>query len=118
MKPRILLVGYNGANNKGAEAKLLVSINEIRSVLGTDACITIPSLNEKNLRRYVKEGPNLKIEPVRPSLFFVDIRKQVKRNDLIMRASLQGCVSSFCFSFFNNYWNSQKIYNILSKPLT
>ena len=84
MKPRILLVGYNGANNTGAEAKLLVSINEVRSVLGPDACITIPSLNEKNLRRYLQEGPNLKIEPVRPSLFFVDIRKYVKRNDLIL----------------------------------
>ena len=61
MKPRILLVGYNGANNTGAEAKLLVIINEIRSVLGPDACITVPSLNEVNLRRYLQEGPNLKI---------------------------------------------------------
>ena len=34
LKPRILLVGYNGANNTGAEAKLLVIIDEIRSVLG------------------------------------------------------------------------------------
>ncbi|MCL4430153.1 MAG: polysaccharide pyruvyl transferase family protein [Chloroflexi bacterium] len=84
MKPRILLVGYNGANNTGAEAKLLVSINEIRSVVGPDACITIPSLNEANLRRYLQEGPNLKIKPVRPSLFFADIRKFVKQNDLIM----------------------------------
>lgn len=84
MKPRILLVGYNGANNTGAEAKLLVAINEIRSVLGPEACITVPSLNEANLRRYLKEGPNLKIKPVRPSLFFIDIRKFVKQNDLIM----------------------------------
>lgn len=84
MKPRILLVGYNGANNTGAEAKLLVIINEIRSVLGPDACITIPSLNEANLRRYLQEGPNLKIKPVRPSLFFIDIRKFVKQNDLIV----------------------------------
>ncbi len=84
MKPRILLVGYNGANNTGAEAKLLVSINEIRSVVGSDACITVPSLNEANLRRYLQEGPNLKIKPVRPSLFFVDIKKFVKENDLIM----------------------------------
>jgi len=80
----ILLVGYNGANNTGAEAKLLVCINEIRSVLGEDACITVPSLNEANLRRYLQEGPNLKIKPVRPSLFFLDIRKLVKQNDLIM----------------------------------
>jgi polysaccharide pyruvyl transferase WcaK-like protein len=84
MKPRVLLVGYNGANNTGAEAKLLVSINEIRSVLGPDACITVPSLNEANLRRYLTESPTLKIEPIRPSLFFLDIRKLVKENDLIM----------------------------------
>ena len=84
LKPKILLVGYNGANNTGAEAKLLVSINEIRSVLGQDACITIPSLNEANLRRYLQEGPNLRIKPVRPSLFFLDIRQFVKENDLIV----------------------------------
>lgn len=84
MKPKILLAGYNGANNTGAEAKLLVGIDEIRSVLGPDSCITVPSLNEANLRRYLKEGANLKIKPVRPSLFFVDIRKLVKQNDLIM----------------------------------
>jgi polysaccharide pyruvyl transferase WcaK-like protein len=79
-----LLVGYNGANNTGAEAKLLVIIDEIRSIVGPDACITVPSLNEANLRRYLQEGPNLKIVPVRPSLFFIDIRKFVKENDLIV----------------------------------
>jgi polysaccharide pyruvyl transferase WcaK-like protein len=84
MKPKVLLVGYNGANNTGAEAKLLVIINELRSVLGEDAVITVPSLNEANLRRYLQEGPNLKITAVRPSLFFVDIRKYVKQNDLIV----------------------------------
>lgn len=84
MKPRILLAGYNGANNTGAEAKLLVGINEIRSVVGPDACITVPTLNEANLRRYLQEGPNLEIKPVRPSLFFVDIRRLVKQNDLIV----------------------------------
>ncbi len=84
MNPRVLLVGYNGANNTGAEAKLLVIIDEIRSILVPDACITVPSLNETNLRRYLTESPTLKIEPVRPSLFFVDIRKFVKENDLIV----------------------------------
>lgn len=84
MKPKVLLVGYNGANNTGAEAKLLVIIDEIRSVLGPEACITIPSLNVENLRRYLQEGSNLKIIPVRPSMFFFDIKKFVKENDLIM----------------------------------
>jgi len=84
LKPRILLVGYNGANNTGAEAKLLVSIDEIRSVLGSLAHFTVPSLNEVNLRRYLTESPTLKIESVRPSLFVLDVRKFVKQSDLIL----------------------------------
>ncbi|XES78406.1 MAG: polysaccharide pyruvyl transferase family protein [Candidatus Bathyarchaeia archaeon] len=84
MKPKILLVGYNGANNTGAEAKLLVSIDEIRSVLGPDVCVTVPTLNEANLRRYLQEGPNLKIRPIRPSLFFVDLKKLVKEHDFVV----------------------------------
>jgi polysaccharide pyruvyl transferase WcaK-like protein len=84
LNPKILLVGYNGANNTGAEAKLLVIINEIRSVLGPDAIITVPSLNEVNLRRYLKEGSTLKIKSVRPSRFFLDIKKFVKENDFII----------------------------------
>lgn len=79
-----MLVGYNGANNTGAEAKLLAIIQEIRSVVGPDAVITVPSLNEANIRRYLKESPTLKIKPIRPSLFFLDIKNLVKQNDLIM----------------------------------
>ncbi|XHH09098.1 MAG: polysaccharide pyruvyl transferase family protein [Candidatus Bathyarchaeia archaeon] len=84
MEPKVLLVGYNGANNTGAEAKLLVIIDEIRSVLGPDATLTVPSLNEANLRRYLQEDPNLKIKPVRPSLFPIDIYRLVQQNDLIV----------------------------------
>ena len=82
--PRVLLVGYNGADNTGAEAKLLVALDEVRSVLGQDAQVVVPSLNEENLRRYLKEGPNLAIKPVRPSLFYFDIRKFVSESDLVL----------------------------------
>jgi polysaccharide pyruvyl transferase WcaK-like protein len=81
---QILLVGYNGANNTGAETKLLAAISEVRSVVGENACITVPSLNDVNLRRYLKESATLKIKSVRPSLVFWDIRELVKQNDLIM----------------------------------
>jgi polysaccharide pyruvyl transferase WcaK-like protein len=84
VKPRVLLVGYNGANNTGAEAKLLVIINEVRKVLGEETCITVPSLNVANLKRYLQEGPTLKIVPVRPSLFPIDIHSMVKANDLVL----------------------------------
>ena len=32
--PKVLLVGYNGANNTGAEALLLADIEDVRAVLG------------------------------------------------------------------------------------
>ena len=114
MKPRILLVGYNGANNTGAEAKLLVSINEIRSVLGSDAHFTVPSLNEANLRRYLTESPTLKIERVRPSLFFLDVRKFVKQSDLIILVEgscymdTWGSALLWCYLLATRYAHSMK----------
>lgn len=114
MKPRILLVGYNGANNTGAEAKLLVSIDEIRSVLGSDACFTVHSLNEVNLRRYLSESPTLKIERVRPSLFFLDVRKFVKQSDLIVLVEgscymdTWGSALLWCYLLATRYAHSMK----------
>jgi hypothetical protein len=48
----VLMVGYNGANNTGAEALLQADIQDIRAALGAEARITVPTLNEANLRRY------------------------------------------------------------------
>jgi polysaccharide pyruvyl transferase WcaK-like protein len=82
-EPRVLLFGYNGANNTGAEALLLSDIEDVRAVLGPGAQITVPTLNEANLRRYLSEGPNLEIAPI-PSLFYPAIHKLVKEHDLVM----------------------------------
>jgi polysaccharide pyruvyl transferase WcaK-like protein len=83
LKPRILLVGYNGANNTGAEAKLLSIIDEVRSVM-PEAKLIVPTLNEDNLRRYLKETPRLQIGAVKPTTFFWDIRKFVKKSDFVL----------------------------------
>ncbi len=80
---RVLMLGYNGANNTGAEALLLADIEDVKAVLGPQAVITIPSLNPPNLRRYVKETPNLRITPL-PTIFFSTLRRLVRENDLIM----------------------------------
>jgi len=80
---KVLLVGYNGANNTGAEALLLSDIEDVRAVLGPDALITVPTLNESNLRRYVQEGPNVRIAPI-PTLFPLAVRQLVAGHDLIM----------------------------------
>ena len=80
---RVLLLGYNGANNTGAEALLLADIEDVRAVLGPQAVITIPCINPPNLRRYIKETPNLRIAPM-PTIFFSTLRRLVRENDLIM----------------------------------
>jgi polysaccharide pyruvyl transferase WcaK-like protein len=80
---RVLMVGYNGANNTGAEALLASDIEDVRAVLGPDAHITVPTLNEANLRRYVEEGPTLRIAPM-PTLFFGAIHRMVRESDLVL----------------------------------
>jgi len=81
--PRVLLLGYNGANNTGSEARLLAIINDIRAILGPEVIITVPTLNKENLERYLKEDKFLKIAPI-SSIFFFDIRKLVKDHDILL----------------------------------
>ncbi len=81
--PKILLVGYNGATNTGAEALLQADIADLRAVLGRDALLTVPTLNEHNLRRYFTDGPNLRIVPI-PPIYPLAFRRLVREHDLIL----------------------------------
>ncbi len=81
--PRVLLMGYNGANNTGSETRLIAIIEDVKTVLGPEVCITIPTLNEENLRRYIKEDENIRIAPV-PTIFFMALRKLVKEHNLVL----------------------------------
>lgn len=80
---KVMLMGYNGANNTGSETRLISIIEDVRKVLGPNIQITIPTLNEKNLRRYIKEDPKLIIVPV-PSIFFFAIKNLVKDQDIVL----------------------------------
>ncbi|HOI39680.1 MAG TPA: polysaccharide pyruvyl transferase family protein [Methanobacterium sp.] len=80
---KVLLVGYNGANNTGSEARLLSIIEDLRRILGPNTEITVPTLNEKNLRRYLEEDEHLHIAPI-PSIFFFAIDELVKNHDLVI----------------------------------
>ncbi|MBN1798817.1 MAG: polysaccharide pyruvyl transferase family protein [Spirochaetales bacterium] len=81
--PRILLVGYNGANNTGAEARLLTIIKDVQDICGAGAQIIIPTLNKKNLLRFVKETEQIKIVSI-PAVFFMATKKLVKQCDLVI----------------------------------
>src|SRR5512135_2500622 len=80
--PKVLLVGYSGANNTGAEALLLADIEDMRAVFGPDVRMNVPTINPANLRRYLREGPDLRIAPV-PTVFIGALRRLVKESDLI-----------------------------------
>jgi polysaccharide pyruvyl transferase WcaK-like protein len=81
--PRVLLIGYNGATNTGAEALLQADIADLRAVLGDDAFLTVPTLNEQTLRRYLSETGNLRIVPI-PAVFPLAIRRLVSEHDVIL----------------------------------
>jgi hypothetical protein len=81
--PRVLMLGYNGANNTGAEALLQADIEDVRAVLGPAAHITVPALNVACLRRYLRESPTLRISQL-PTLYFGAIRRMVKESDVVM----------------------------------
>ncbi|MCI0511834.1 polysaccharide pyruvyl transferase family protein [candidate division KSB1 bacterium] len=81
--PRVLLIGYNGANNTGAEALLLADIEDLRAVLGPQVTLTVPSLNVANLQRYLKADEFLKIVRM-PTIFLTKLPRLVRQQDLVM----------------------------------
>ena len=83
LPPSVMMMGYNGAANTGAEALLQADIADVRAVLGPEALITVPTLNPANLRRYLQEGPHLRIAPF-SSIFLPALRRLVREHDLIM----------------------------------
>ncbi len=85
---RVLLVGYNGANNTGSESRLLSIIEDVRAVMGPETMITIPTLNAVNLRRYIEETPTLRIEAI-PSIYFSALKRLVRENDIVLL--VEGC---------------------------
>lgn len=80
---RVLLVGYNGANNAGAEARVVAAIQDVRAVLGPQALITVPTLNVENTRRYVHDATNVRLEEI-PPMFFLAMRRLVREHDLVL----------------------------------
>lgn len=81
--PRVLAIGYSGANNTGAEALLLADVEDLRATLGPQASITVPSLNVNNLRRYLREGSGLSIVRM-PYVFPVTVRRLVRQHDVLV----------------------------------
>lgn len=80
---RVLLLGYGGANNTGAEIRILTIIDDVRAVFGPDVEITVASADAERSRRVVGNDTNLVVEQV-PYLFARAIWRMAGRHDLLM----------------------------------
>jgi len=80
---KILIIGYNGANNTGAEALLLQDIRDLFQTLNQPFQITIPSLNPANLKRYLTPTEHIRIINLSP-FFLAQIARLVREHDLIL----------------------------------
>jgi polysaccharide pyruvyl transferase WcaK-like protein len=98
----VLLVGYNGANNTGAEARLIAVIEDVRAVLGPEAVITIPALNVKNLKRYVQETPATRIVHL-PTIFWPTLWRLARRSDLVMLVEGSTYIDSYSSGLLKAY---------------
>ena len=101
-RPKVLLFGYNGANNTGAEAKLLATIADMRRLLGPDAVLTVPSLDVDKLRRYVKEDESLRIVKV-PTTYRRTVRRLVREHDLTVLVEGSCYIETFTTALLDAY---------------
>ncbi|MBQ9420897.1 MAG: hypothetical protein IJU30_03990 [Lachnospiraceae bacterium] len=59
-KLKLLIVGYNGARNTGADARTVAAVKQIRDLFGPDKVrITVLTLNKENLQGYFDEDVEL-----------------------------------------------------------
>lgn len=81
--PRLLLFGYNGANNTGSEARLLAVIQDVRAVLGPSAPITVPTIDVKEEGRYLEGDPHVRIVPF-STHGVIALARLVRHHDLVV----------------------------------
>jgi polysaccharide pyruvyl transferase WcaK-like protein len=113
--PKVLLFGYNGANNTGAEAKLLATIADMRSLLGPSVQLTVPSLDVTKLRRYLKEEDNLRIVRI-PTTYKRTVRRLVRENDLTVLVEGSCYIETFTSALLDAYLWATRCAAELGKP--
>jgi polysaccharide pyruvyl transferase WcaK-like protein len=113
-RPKVLLFGYNGANNTGAEAKLIATIEDIRALI-PNVVMTVPSLDVDRLRRYLKETDDLRIVRV-PTTYKRTVRRLVKENDLVVLVEGSCYIETFTKALLDAYLWATKCAHELGKP--
>lgn len=101
--PKILLLGYGGANNTGAEIRMLTIIDDLRAVFGHEVPLTLATMNPDKTRRVVREDAQLRIARL-PYLFPLEVWRLTRAHDLVLL--VEG-------STFKDNWSSALLYLFL-----
>jgi polysaccharide pyruvyl transferase WcaK-like protein len=80
---KVLLVGYGGANNTGADVRIIMAIRDVKECLGADTEVTVLTLDKSKTARVVKEDSTIHIAQV-PSLFFFNVLRLAFQHDITM----------------------------------
>ena len=100
---RVLLLGYGGANNTGADIRTITIIDDLRRVLGNEIVITVATRNREKSLRVIKEYDFPKVVQVR-YLIPAFIWRLIKSQDVVMLT--QGRT-------FKDNWGSPLLYLVL-----
>jgi polysaccharide pyruvyl transferase WcaK-like protein len=101
--PNIFLLGYGGANNTGAEIRILTIIDDIRATFGAEVPITLGTVDREKTQRVVGESPHLDIVQL-PYIFPLAVWRLAKKHDIVVL--VEG-------STFKDNWSSALLYLFL-----
>lgn len=79
----VLLVGYGGANNTGADVRLIKAIEDVRECFGKCTRVTVATLDKAKTARIVREDENTRIVRI-PKWFVWRIFREACRHDVTM----------------------------------
>ena len=78
---KILLVGYNGSRNTGADARVEELIRQLRHILGDKNIeLSIFTLNEELTQGYFKTVSQIKL----PKFFHIKLDKEIQKNHMVV----------------------------------
>lgn len=81
-KLRILLVGYNGVRNTGADVRVATIVEQLEDLMGVENIeITLLTQNTENLKVYY--GGHILLQHT-SSIYFIDVLKACSRNHLVI----------------------------------
>ena len=80
-RPSCLLLGYGGAGNTGADARIITIVDDVRRVMGGDVRITVATQNREKTLRLVPETEHLQVVQI-PHVFFRKVRQLAASHDI------------------------------------